>query len=417
VQDIEQYNRLPYYLALIEATYMPKWTVWDKLFGKQKWEPNMGDILKAVIAEPTPVQAAMFFPNDITTTPKKDVFTVMERTESARVKRHLYESPYFSFLPSFRDFRQNQIQFAAKDITQQIALKNDMFIRSAIFHRSPFVFISGRTGGDDLQSAVGDELVNAPVGDGSDDGSSGKTTAWLQEACTAVGSSADTGYLSYKVIRKVKTILCEDMQAPPFSGIVNTPADNETIKGKWVLITSNEAFEALSFDNFILQNRPLMMNLINDEFSGVIGSHIAVKIERFPIRIKADGTIPGPQTCVTNPESPEYGMTIPNPDYVNAPFEVAFMVGADAYKSIAVGPPPKEFVSKSMDEQKFRSLTWNGEIKLTDDLLINYGENRYDTNKYGEYLQLIASTVHGILPLNRRYVIPIIYRRRRVQTN
>lgn len=419
VDDIEKYNRLPYYLALIETKYMPEYTVWDKFFGTQKWQANMGDILKSVIAEPTPIQAAQFFPNDITSTPKKDQFTVMERSETARVKRHLYESPYFSFLPSFRDFRTQQIKFAAKDITRQISQRNDQFIRSAVFHRSPYVYISGKTSSP--AGFEGTEVVSAPIGDGNDTGTDGKTTGWLQQACSLIGTSGDYGALSYKVIRKAQITLCEDMQAPPFEGIANVPKDNETVKGKWVLVTSNEAFTNLTFDNYILANRPLMMNLLNDEFTGIIGGHITVKVERFPLRIASDGTFPGPQTVDLNSGSPTYGMTLPNPDYVKAPYEVSFMLGADAYRSIAVGPPPKEFVGQSMDDQKFRSLQWNGEIKITDDLIVNYttdgGDKLFDTNKYGEYLQLISSTVHGILPVNRRFVLPIIYRRRRLETN
>jgi hypothetical protein len=421
VDDVELYQKLPYYLATLEAKLFPVFTVWDKLFGSRPWQKNMGDIMRAVSAEPSPIQTNMFFPNNITEQPKKDVFSIRERTDEARVKRHLYESPYFSFLPSFRDFRKNQIGFASKDIVQQIAVRHEQFIRSTVFHRSPFVFISGKatSAANDGFDSTG-ELVAAPMGDGNDAGTTAKSTAWLQAAINYIGGgggNSDLGALSYNTIRKAKTVLCEDIQAPAWEGMGNKSVDNKTIAGKWLLITSNEAFEALSFDNTILANRPQLMNLLNDEFSGIIGSHIACRIERFPIRVAADGTIPGPQTYEANPAAYNVGETVPNPAYNAAPYEIAFMMGAQPYESITVGAPPKEFASGSMGAEKFNALEWNGQVKLTDNVLVNYGGGNLDTNKHGEFVQLISSTVHGILPINRRYVIPILFRRRRVLAN
>lgn len=409
-QDIELYNKLPFYLANNEAKLFPMYKCWDKFTGTVKWEPNMGNIMKGVRAEFTPIQSAEFFPNDITSAPKKDVFEVRETAETARVKRHLFESAYFNFNPSFADFRRNQIQFAMKDIVQQIAQRNDMFIRSTIFHRSPYVIVSGR---------AGEQLIAAPFGDGNDAGTTGKTTAFLQQCIADLPGAGnfDTGSLSYKMLVKSQLYLSEDLMAPAFEGMANVPKDNETIKGKWLVVGSREAWSALSFDEYITANRPIQMNLLNDEFAGVLNSHIAYKTERFPLRIAADGTIPGPQTWESNPDAWNYGMTVPNPAYVNAPFEVAFAMGAEAYKSITVGAPPKEFTSGSMDAGKFSKLMWNGEVRLTDNVIVNYGDGKLDTNKYGEFVQLIADATMGILPVNRRYCVPIIYRRRRVVTN
>ncbi len=416
-QNIDAFQKLQYYLASLEAKYYPEWMVWQKFFGTVKWQPNMGNTMRGVRVEPTPRGRVMFHPNNITELPKKDVFTQLEVTEEARIKRHNYESQQFNFNPSFADFRKNQIKSAMTDIAGQVSFGNDVFVRTAVFERSPYVFISGKAISANNDGFDGAELVSAPVGEGNDanTAANSKNTTWLQKAISYVGNAP--GNCGYKVVKKLVTIMSEDIQAPCFEGMANMPKPNEVIKGKYVLIGSNEAFEYLSFDPFILDNRPIQMNILNEEFSGQIGSKLVWKSERFPIRIAADGSLPVPQIVEGNENAYNYGETVPNPDYVNAPFEVAHICGAEAYKSIAVGAPPKEFASGTMSSEKFERLNWNGEVRLTDDILINYGNGVVDTNKYGEFLQLIADVTHGIIPVNRRFVIPIIYRRTRVATN
>jgi hypothetical protein len=102
---------------------------------------------------------------------------------------------------------------------------------------------------------------------------------------------------------------------------------------------------------------------------------------------------------------------------------VAFLVGADAFKTIAVGPPPKEFASKNMSAKKFYSMKWNGEVTLTDQFLIPNtpdtstgaleGTGTQDLNVYGDYLKFISQAVFGGIPGDARHCLPIFYRRRR----
>lgn len=413
VSDVSLYQKLPYYLAALNAKYFPTWNTWNKLFGKTQWEPNMGTTMRGVRPEPTPVGRQVFYPNPITSAPKKDVAEVREMTAEGIVYRHLFESPYFHFLPSFQDFRRDQVSFAMKDLAQQIMVANDMFIRSYIFQRAPRIFISGASS----------EYQEAPiVTNTATDDTNGKTTNYLLSAINQVGSQK--GNLSLKACFKALCIIREDEQAPAWEGMSNTPKDNEVIKGRYVMVGSNEAFAAFTFDDHMLQYKKLDLDIINDEFSGLLFGALAYKTERFPLRIAADGTLPVPQIWVNgtaagaSSSTPfNYGETVPNPDYVNAPFEVAWIMGAEPYRTIAVGAPPKEFASGRMSENKFNSLFWNGEVRLTDNLIINYGSNTYDTNKYGEFLQLISSVVLGALPVNRRFAFPIIYRRVRPTTN
>ena len=128
----------------------------------------MGTTLRGVRGEPSPVQIAQFFPNDITVAPKKEVVTQREMAEDAVLKRHLFETPYFSFLPSF--------------------------------HLHAVIAGKGNTSaGDGFDGA---ELVAAPSGNGNVDGTGdGKSTAWLQQAIAYVGSTGGRANLSFKLIK------------------------------------------------------------------------------------------------------------------------------------------------------------------------------------------------------------------------
>jgi hypothetical protein len=413
-QEVDRYNKLPFYLALQQSKLFPEWTRWNKLIGTTPWQPNMGNTMKGVIVEPSPIARTFFTPNPITQQAKKDIISQYERTNEALLYRHKFESPQFNFLPSFTDFRKKQINTAVKDIAHQITAADDIFARTYVFDLSPYVFISGKA-----KDANGYEMISAPSSLGNADrDAGGKTTNFLQYAVSLIGNNK--GNLSLKVIKKVLDVMREDMQVPAYEGMVNTPKDNESIKGKYVLLGSNEAFSALTFDEHVLQYKPLGMNLLNDEFAGELFGRVTYMLERFPIRIAADGTCPAPQRYEASADAFNQYETVPNPDYVNAPFEVAFFMGAGAYDKISVGPPPSEFAGGKISETKFNKLFWNGEVRITDNILVNYGSvetPELDTNKYGEALQLISSVAFGILPVNKRHVLPIVYRRWRVETN
>lgn len=417
-QDVNVYNKLPFHLALLGAKFFPKWQRWSKVLGSRNWMPNMGTELRGIKVEPTPVGRQMFFPNAITSQPNRDVYEIRESLESAVLYRHNYESPYINFLGPFQDFRRQQVPNAMTDLTTQIATAQDMFSRTQIFHKCPNVLISGKAITNNADGFDGDDFLPAPTGLGSSDGSTAKSTAWLQQALAYVGNNQ--GNFSYKLAKKCGTIMTEDIQAPPFEGMANMPKPDEIIKGKYVIMGSNEAYEHMEFDDFLLATKSQLREFIGTSFNGPIGSKVMWMSERFPLRVKDDGTFPAPQVFEVNPNAWNYGETVPNPDYINAKFEIAFVIAASSYEQIDVGPPPKEFASSRMDARKFAELRWNGEVRLTDDLLINVGTPAapiMTTNKYGEFVQLIADTTHGIIPIQRRHCFPVIYRRARVQTS
>lgn len=405
VVDIDRFNRLPVYCHEQTTKELPTWTRWQSFLGTVDWEANMGDTMQGVIAEMPPVTKQYHNPNYITSAPLKTVVSHYERGNTARVKRHLFESPLINFRPSFRDFRKKQIPTATKALNKIIGCGLDMFLRWQVLQQSPRVYVVDNT------TSGGDPIVGAPAGEANET-SSPKDTSWFQAMGQLVGSN--TGFLNFRNIVAVRDTFRRDIGAVPWDGVPAIPKENETMKGKWLLVGEGSLYEALGFDDFVLNYKDYAVNLINSPFRGIIQGDIAFMEERYPLRFKEDGTLPEPeleqQDGVTYPTGNTKGNeTIPNPDYVNAPFAVAFLLGYQPYESIKVGPPPSEFAGGSIKMGKYHQLNWNGEIRLTDDVLVNYGDVM-DTNKYGEFLQLICDTTLGIIANTPRFCLPIIYR-------
>ena len=143
------------------------------------------------------------------------------------------------------------------------------------------------------------------------------------------------------------------------------------------------------------------------------------------MRFNDAGAFFNPQTVTNNKVVPSSGYTkmdTSDSDTV-ASNEIAFLCGADAFKAISVGPPPKEFAGKNVSKKKLYSMNWNGQIDLTDQFLVptasttditDGGGDGWDLNVYGDYLKFISQTIHGGIPGDARHCLPIVYRRRRV---
>jgi len=66
-----------------------------------------------------------------------------------------------------------------------------------------------------------------------------------------------------------------------------------------------------------------------------------------------------------------------------------------------------------MDGAKFYSLRWNGEVRLTDQILIVNSDGSIELNDFGENLQLKAQLTHGAIMCERRFAFPMIVSRSR----
>ena len=441
------FNKLDFYLVKNEVALFPKWNVYDTLYGSIKWQPNMGDTLQGLTPSPSPIQRSTFAPNVLADAPRKDIYKVGERNESAKLSYHRYESTRFRFLNSFESFWRDQLSYAHKDIVRQIQTSQNQFIRTLMWYQTPDVFIAqagtGKltssltlTGSCAKASLTQDQIRTI---DGDNDNISATTTAigrgGGQEFRESIGISTATAanrasFLTLKDLYQAMLVLQEDVQAPTFDRQYGTPKSSEMIKGKYVLVCSTEAWASLMWDADLAGTggrrlAPANMDLISDGFAGDLWGKITVKFDPHPMRFNDGGAFINPQTVTNNkvvPQSAYTNISTTDSDAV-ASNEIAFLCGADAFKAISVGPPPKEFASKNISKKKLYGMNWNGQIDLTDQFLVptasttditDGGGDGWDLNVYGDYLKFISQTIHGGIPGDARHCLPIVYRRRRV---
>ena len=463
----QPFRSLSYYLAKNEVALYPKWNVYDTLFGSIKWEPNMGSTLNGTTPTPSPVQNITFMPNLLSSFPAKDQYTVGERYEEAQLGMHRFESNRFRFLENFESFWKNHLSYAQSDIVRQIQNANNTFIRTLMYYQTPDAYLVGKGLSSQVTHKDANHLKRAfsqgdirsitnvtGAGGGDDDkstdvsgGSSGQTLSksggklWREDVGSAGTSTAKVGVLTLKEIFKAMLVLQEDIQAPTFDRIFNAPKQSEMVKGKYVLICSTEAWSSLLWDDSLRTASsattagdavtrtttlaPANMNLLQDGFAGDLFGKVTAKFDPYPLRFSKNGDFIAPQDVVND-------KTVPNANYTKidttsatvGSYEVAFLVGADAFKTIQVGPPPKEFASKNMSAKKFYGMKWNGEVHLTDQFLVpTTGTARTgsvtsdatasDLNVYGDYLKFISQAVIGGIPGDARYCLPLIFERRR----
>lgn len=407
-QDVNQFNRLPVWMAVQQVKRLKYYSRWRRKYKKLPWKPNMGSLLQGIIPEPSPKTRQVAAPRNITEVAYRTQVSHYERSNTGRVKHQKFESPQFNFLPSFQDFRAQQIPFATEDLMKQIATYYDDFIRWQALQQSPFVYIVNNT------TAGEGNYIPAVYGEATDT-SSPKDAGWFANMLLKVGAG-DGGFLDFRQMCAVRDYAEVKAGIVPWSGLPGEPGENNVQQGKYMLTGEKTLYRALAFDTHILQNRPLAMNLLNSTFAGTISENINFLEEMYPLRFAEDGSFPQPEIEVELPAL-TYGSTMryevmPNAAYVNAPGGVAFFEGNEPYEDLEIGPPPAPFSQKNISMDKFTKLRWNGEVTLTDNILTNLGSNQFDTNKYGEYLQLISYCTMGIIAKTSRFCLPVIYRRK-----
>jgi len=420
VEDVNRFNQLPFYLVKNEVATYPCWNLFDQLYGKIDWETNQGNIMKGVTPQRSPVGRSFFFPNAVTTVANKDIYQVTESVEQANVLVHKYESFQFNFLPSFTAFWETYIQFANKDIVEKIAISNNQFIETNMWFSASYVYLcgTGLVGGAPI--ALGNQALNA---------ANSKTAAWLVATTQGVGGVAGVQQnLRLRDVYNAVMNLSEDLAAPSFQGVRNMPKDNVGVKDKYVLVISSEAWMGFAFDPDVLNKTnglaPFDLNLLFEDFKGSLFGTVTCKIHRYPIRYNVVDIKDGGGNVLYaagTPIPPEIfdatdNKWKPNPVYtslLSAPFEIGWLLGDSFCKTIKVGPPPKEFATVNMSAQKFYSMKWNGEVRLTDQVLITNPDGTIELNAYGENLKFISKLTHGYLVGERRYAFPILIARAR----
>jgi hypothetical protein len=423
VEDVSRFNQLPFYLVRNEVKQFPVWNIFDQLYGDIDWQANEGNIMKGVTPQRSPVGRSFFFPNAITTVPKKDIYQVTESVEQTQLYMHDYESFQFNFLPNFTVFWKNYLQFANTDIVRQIAVSNNQFIETNMWFNSPYYYIAGVGLQYGAPTAIGNDQLNV---------AGSKTAAWLSAVVQGVNGVAGISTLGLRLrdVYNAFMNLQEDLAAPPFEGAKNMPKDNDGLKGKYVLLISNEDWLNFPFDPDVVNKlnglAPCDLNLLFNDFRGQLFGFLTCKINKYPIRFNIADVTDGNGNVLYpagTPIAPEIfdatdNKWKPNPYYtsrISAPFTISWILGADRAKTVKVGPPPKEFATTNMSAKKFYSMRWNGEVQLTDQVLIFDSNNTPSLNVYGKQLKFIAELTHGYLEGERRYAFPMITKRTRPQ--
>lgn len=416
-QQVDLYNKLPFYLAKMQVDYRSTWATWRKFLGTRKWQRNMGDTLRAVTKEPSPHLRQFATPALLSQAPKKDVIDVRERTATAQVRRHRFESLNLNFVPDFQDFLTDHVDAAGQDILEKQTRFEDIFYRGQIYYQSPKVWIPGKAGGSLTAAPTNIATETTVNGVTTLTGVNSKSSAWLQAQIAALGGDGSLGLLE---LNKLLTAAENDERIRPYTG-TDIPKQDQGLSGKFAFVCSTEFFNSLTFDPYLQQNKNCQLDVVNGRFVGSAFGRLTFILEDKPMRASENGTYYAPEVRILDPNADNYGESVPNPLYTDledtgSPYETGFFVGAEGYEVIEVGPPPAAFSGSGMPKG-FGKMFWNGEIQITKNLLIpcptDDNPNAVDLNIYGEYLKFISQTTYGILGKQKRNIIPVIFKRKR----
>lgn len=406
-QDIALYNKLPYFLAKQQVKLIPWFSTWTKLLGKQPWTPKSGTVMKGVRKNKSPILRSTFIPNTLQLAAKRDRIELTESTQVAQLYHHKVESNLITFHPEFQDFLDNAEELN-RDITEKMMIIPELFYRTAIWHGSPKVMSCGGIGSNTIIDA--NHYTNENI-------AASKTLAEVNRICSNV-----TQPLTLVNLHLATQIMMNDLGATPYSGgLLADGTDGSFLAHKYCLIAGNELWQNWIYDDYLQANRELNLDIVTSGFRGSLFGCVTTKIERFEMRIAADGSIPAPEVVEIEPGAQNSGDVVVNPAYITAPYGVAFLLGdSGGYKAIKPGPPPAPFSKGGMDMSEFSAMDWNGKVRFTRNVLQKTidenGLPDYDTNKYGEYGQFIAHIIMGIIPERRYHVLPIVYMRTRPGT-
>lgn len=408
--EIEQdmYNTYPFYLASYQVAHRKTYATHSRMVGRKPWTRNMGSVMRGVRKEPSPHIRQIAAPAELSAAALKDVLDVQEVIIEATLKHHKFESRVIPFYPVFNDFLKDHVDATGRDIVEKVQRYTDIFVRTAVFHSSPHVFICGKTG---------EKVINAPIWDGKSmttlrNDTGAKNPGFRQAALAQLGNPGNLDIISCFL---ADSFLREDIRAVPWAnGSNEMPKENSPMTGRNILCLSNEAYNQFRFDPFLLDNRRLDLDVVQHGFKGSIGDNITCKIEDLPLRMNADGSFPDPEVRELGPSAYNINESILGQSYKDAPYEWAFMYAADGYDMLDVGPPPSEFTSGTMPKN-FASMFWNGEVKFTK--LFNLpgvdenGNNYFEFNTYGEHMKAISHLALSIIATQRRNVLPILFKR------
>jgi len=410
-QQLNLYAALPAWFVEREVAYRKKYGNFKRIFGSMDWVPNKGPTITGIITEPPPTLSQFNFPALMSVScAKKDIVQARQREFTVQLAHQKFESPVFQWLQSFNDFVTKMVtkhlDFVFRWQEERIA----QYYRGFVFHQAPAIMWC------DDASLVIDDLC--PIGVGNNDGTAGKSNAYLQSRVATLGAP---GNLTLKSLFFGLNYLEEDALAVPYQS--GSAKDDSYLNDKFLLLTSSEAYNNFINDPFLKENRQLNLDIVTEGFKGSLFGRVTTALHSNPLRfdVAADGSVswPAPETIQENQQAPNFGQTVRSCAYRNAQFEVAFLCGMNGYDIINVGPPPAEFAAGGAD--RLGRLRWNGRPYLTDRINVPCEDSEGnpgtpDPNSYNEFLKIQSYCAMGIAPVTTRNVMPIVFRRARTIT-
>jgi hypothetical protein len=223
-------------------------------------------------------------------------------------------------------------------------------------------------------------------------------TGDMQNINTKFAQTLPDGPLNFKTLYKLGTFLREEMLAEPFAA-----KEGEFFQ----VMLGADAIETIRNDADVKEDLLYLTagsfklgedSISGYQFQGYRG--FAFGIDQQPLRatgFDSNGNLvlvnPIVSTAVTNGFAQRR-----NPDWVNAPYEVGFVIAGDAFKRLI----PESYVGEGTF--KFAPQLAMGELEWT-----YFRDN--DCNLYGDFGQHIYQISRAIQPIRPQNVLPILFKR------
>jgi hypothetical protein len=410
--DTALYNAYSFFLAKTQVERRKTWPTFGKFTKKKPWTRNHGPIMRGVRKNPSPIVRQQVNPRPLTDlTPLVDTINLTETKRDAILYWQDFQTPALSWLPSFNDFLDHVTEFGT-DMMEKIELYEEQFLRTMMFHMSPFMFIAG----ENQMTLVNTTPFQGTTVLGANDGKSAAVMAGL-----IAQYGGEMSHLTMRALAHGLTQLSVNLGIVPFAGTGLPAGDNKALDQKYCLVTGEEAWTQFSFDPYLQNYKNCNLDVVNGSFQGNLFGRMTSKLESLPMHFKTAGTQASPETRVENDANYNQGETLPNPDYTSiatSPYAISWFMGDIGYDQIEVGPPPAAFTGNKAPHN-FPAMQWNGEVYLTKQFLLECvdpatGLTRYQQNSKGRWLRYEGSATMGIFPRQPRNVIPILHKRKQL---
>jgi len=416
--DINKFHRLPYWTAVVQDQETKDVQVHAKLLGSKNWEPNKGKILRTIIPQATPLLRQFLRPKALESFPRVDTVNPGQRELTDYVFEHMFSSDLLAWVPSFYDLLQ-QHENVVRDVSRKVAMFPELVARTYVYHQSRYMMFCGKQANPTTPSLsiLGRDVILAQQGtgeesDGDTNPTTGKTLAWLKpQVLQMTGTS---GLTLANVHRAITFMSQQGMK--PYKGMNAIGKDNQIPEDMYLLVLGTETNAQWIFDPSSRNLGGANANMLNGDINRPFFNRVITRTEQYPIRYKIDPvtkdlSIPAPETVVLTGENA--GQTIPNPEYLEAELEVAFLYSGVTFgNAIKVGPPPAAF-AKNGPSGNFAKLSWNGEIITYTPNLIQVpaagGGLTWAENRDKRYMQVFADVAGGVQGLEKRAALPIVF--------